>query len=110
MGKKFEEESSKNIHVWFDSLPTISKIEAYNHENSFGFVIPFTITGFGFGEITLGVDKKTGEAYVDLESMSPERCGEIVERTIGRVVEDALDNWKKIEQEIEKNNEDTNID
>lgn len=73
----------------FASLPTKSTIRVFNHGGAFGVVVGFSETDYGFGEITLVVDKTTGEARCDLEEMSPDHCGEILMRTVGTTVEDS---------------------
>lgn len=71
------------ISTTFAKLPTASKIEAFNHDKAFGIIVSFAEKDFGWGEITLAVDKETGEARCDLERMSPQHCGEILMRTVG---------------------------
>jgi hypothetical protein len=80
------EMSSEAIKEMFSKLPTRSSITVFNHERSFGIVVGFAEQGFGWGAITLVVDKTTGEARCDLEEMSPDKCGEILMRAVGSAV------------------------
>lgn len=70
----------------FEKMPTESEMMVFNHEHAFGIVVRFSEKDFGFGEITLAVDKATGEVRYDPEEMNPEHCGRILERTVGSEV------------------------
>lgn len=75
------------IQEMLAKLPTKSHLSAFDNERYFGVVIRFSESGFGFGEITMSVDKTTGAPRCDLEEMTPERCGVLLMRTVGTVVE-----------------------
>lgn len=90
-----------SIRDFLDKMPTASRVSVFNHERSFGVLIGFAEKGFGFGEITLAVDKATGEARCDLEAMSPGKCGELLMRAVGVPVGDVMADYRREEAEHE---------
>lgn len=67
--------------------PNTSTCVAFNNESYFGFTVEFAEKDFGFGTITLSVNKQTGEPRCDLETISPDHCGELLMRTVGTKVQ-----------------------
>ena len=75
-----------DVRKFLAGLPTGATLSVFSSERAFGVVVNFSEAGFGFGEITLAVDKATGEARCDLEEMRPEFCGKLLMRSVGTVV------------------------
>lgn len=70
----------------FENMKNESRVVTFDNERRFGVIVRFSEQGFGFGELTLAVDKITGEADCDLEGVNPERCGRIFRRAAGTEV------------------------
>lgn len=70
----------------FNEMRTSSSLEVFDNEQFFGVAVRFSEKDFGFGEIVLSVNKKTGEASFDNEAMSMEHCADILKRAIGTTV------------------------
>lgn len=63
--------SEPRIERFFDSMPNISKVEVYNHEDGCGFYVTWAEKGTGFGTFTIGIRKATGEVVVDTAPRRP---------------------------------------
>lgn len=72
----------------FAKTPTRSRVAVFNHEQACGFNVQWSEQGTGFGEFTVAVDKKTGEARCDLEGMGPDWIGAMLMRLVGTLVTD----------------------
>ena len=81
-------ETLSDVRKFLAGLSTGSTLSVFDHAEAFGVVVNFSEAEFGFGEITLSVDKTTGEALCDLEEMSPATCGKFLMRSVGTLVVD----------------------
>lgn len=71
-----------------DKMPNKSRAFIFDHEKASGINIQWSLQGCGFGELTLVIDKKTGEIRGDIEGMGPESCAKILKGLVGTVVQD----------------------
>ena len=70
----------------FSKMPDRSTVAVFDHELAFGFYVSWSEKGTGFGTLSFSVDKATGEATFNDESMSLESCARILRRLIGGAV------------------------
>lgn len=81
-----KQRDGSGIRRLLNSVRTYTKIEFFEGEQKFGFIIPFGETGFGFGEMAFVVDKETGEAKFDNEEMRMDTCLTLLRRVVGATV------------------------
>jgi len=72
-----------------EKMPTETAIQLVDNGSTVGFAINFSEQGFGFGEILIGIDMKTGEPVIDLEAMAPETVARFLRRVVGKPVLEA---------------------
>lgn len=59
-------------------MPTKTRIEYFDNDSFFGFVLKWIQTGRGFGEYVFSIDKKTGVFSIDNEDDPPEALKKVV--------------------------------
>ena len=79
-------QEKKELSELLSELPTGAVLTVVDREEVCGFCVSYSEAGFGFGEITFLLDKKTGEITGDTECTSPDHVGRILQRLVGTVV------------------------
>ena len=78
--------TDKSLTKLFSGMETLTSLEVFENEDACGFCVSYTEQGFGFGQITFVLDKKTGKFTGDTECTSPEHVARILKRLAGTVV------------------------
>lgn len=66
-------------HSTRPDLRAVASARAFDHEQAVGLVVSWSMTGIGFGELTIAQDRETGEWRVDDEHTGPDTCARIFE-------------------------------
>jgi hypothetical protein len=71
----------------FKDLPERASVQAFDRGDACGFVVSWCEPGYGFGQFTFGLDKKTRAFFGDTECTDTALVGRILARLPGTVVE-----------------------
>ncbi len=63
-----------------NSLNDDIRVEIFNHDRRFGIAIEYSMTGYGFGTILFGLDKKTNLPFADTECTDIANLTRIIEK------------------------------